>query len=207
MNGRRWYRKYNKEIEEADDPTDNDFLSEAHMDEFNKLSHTMLTLQQREEVHKVFYESRSEKEFRSAMTTILGRLVTEEELVVLWGEFDEEDDEETMEEAQKEMNRAGFEQEVGELTTEQEMPIAELLAKYGIVKGESADNDDEEEEDDGDDADDDDKDGEDEKGESGKAVNGAEGRGKSKGGQSVFRSEKAGLQFPVGRVHRYLKQG
>ncbi len=41
---------------------------------------------------------------------------------------------------------------------------------------------------------------------SGKAGKGAAGRGKSKGGKSVSRSKKAGLQFPVGRVHRYLKQ-
>ena len=33
---------------------------------------------------------------------------------------------------------------------------------------------------------------------------GAAGRGKSKGGKSVSRSKKAGLQFPVGR---YLKKG
>ena len=83
---------------------------------------------------------------------------------------EEEDDEETMEEAEKEMNKAEVEQEVGELTKEQDMPIAELLAKYGIVKGEAADDDDDEEEDAGDDDDDDDEDdeedGEDEKGES-----------------------------------------
>ena len=42
---------------------------------------------------------------------------------------------------------------------------------------------------------------------SGKAGKGAAGRGKSKGGKSVSRSKKAGLQFPVGRVHRYLKTG
>ena len=42
---------------------------------------------------------------------------------------------------------------------------------------------------------------------SGKAGKGAAGRGKSKGGKSVSRSKKAGLQFPVGRVHRYLKVG
>jgi histone H2A len=36
---------------------------------------------------------------------------------------------------------------------------------------------------------------------------GAAGRGKSKGGKSVTRSQKAGLLLPVGRVHRYLKQG
>jgi hypothetical protein len=93
------------------------------------------------------------------MTTILGRLLTEEELDVLWGDFFfEEDDEETMEEAEKKMNKGEFEQEVGDLTKEQDMPIAELLAKYGIVKGEDADDDDEEEEDDGDDDDDDDDD-------------------------------------------------
>ena len=42
---------------------------------------------------------------------------------------------------------------------------------------------------------------------SGKAGKGAAGRGKSKGGKPVSRSKKAGLQFPVGRVHRYLKAG
>ena len=42
----------------------------------------------------------------------------------------------------------------------------------------------------------------------------AAGRGKGKGGKakavagkSKTRSSKAGLQFPVGRVHRYLKKG
>lgn len=33
------------------------------------------------------------------------------------------------------------------------------------------------------------------------------GRGKKSGGKSVSRSAKAGLQFPVGRVSRYLKKG
>ena len=34
------------------------------------------------------------------------------------------------------------------------------------------------------------------------------GRGKAKGGaKSVSRSSKAGLQFPVGRIARYLKKG
>ncbi len=33
------------------------------------------------------------------------------------------------------------------------------------------------------------------------------GRGKSSGKKSVSRSAKAGLQFPVGRVARYLKKG
>ena len=42
---------------------------------------------------------------------------------------------------------------------------------------------------------------------SGKAGKGAAGRGKSKGSKAVSRSKKAGLQFPVGRVHRYLKKG
>ena len=42
---------------------------------------------------------------------------------------------------------------------------------------------------------------------SGKAGQGAAGRGTSKGGKSVSRSKTAGLQFPVGRVHRYLKKG
>ena len=42
---------------------------------------------------------------------------------------------------------------------------------------------------------------------SGKAGKGAAGGGKSKGGKAVSRSKKAGLQFPVGRVHRYLKKG
>ena len=32
------------------------------------------------------------------------------------------------------------------------------------------------------------------------------GRGKKKG-KSTYRSAKAGLQFPVGRIHRYLKKG
>ena len=31
--------------------------------------------------------------------------------------------------------------------------------------------------------------------------------GRGKGGKPVSRSKKAGLQFPVGRVHRYLKAG
>jgi hypothetical protein len=33
------------------------------------------------------------------------------------------------------------------------------------------------------------------------------GRGKPKGTKAVSRSSKAGLQFPVGRVARYLKTG
>jgi histone H2A len=41
---------------------------------------------------------------------------------------------------------------------------------------------------------------------SGKAGKGAAGRGKGKGA-STSRSKKAGLQFPVGRVHRFLRVG
>ena len=33
------------------------------------------------------------------------------------------------------------------------------------------------------------------------------GRGKAKGTKAVSRSSKAGLQFPVGRIARYLKAG
>eukprot|EP00163_Fabomonas_tropica_P030152 TRINITY_DN670_c0_g1_i3.p1 TRINITY_DN670_c0_g1~~TRINITY_DN670_c0_g1_i3.p1 ORF type:complete len:141 (-),score=50.01 TRINITY_DN670_c0_g1_i3:75-497(-) len=33
------------------------------------------------------------------------------------------------------------------------------------------------------------------------------GRGGKKGGKSRSRTARAGLQFPVGRVHRYLRQG
>ena len=33
------------------------------------------------------------------------------------------------------------------------------------------------------------------------------GKGKGKGGKSTSRSAKAGLQFPVGRMARYLRQG
>src|SRR5258708_4381046 len=33
------------------------------------------------------------------------------------------------------------------------------------------------------------------------------GRGKSSGQRPVSRSQKAGLQFPVGRIARFLKQG
>ncbi|KAG6505337.1 hypothetical protein ZIOFF_037692 [Zingiber officinale] len=33
------------------------------------------------------------------------------------------------------------------------------------------------------------------------------GRGKAKGTKAVSRSQKAGLQFPVGRIARYLKAG
>ena len=35
----------------------------------------------------------------------------------------------------------------------------------------------------------------------------AGGKGKGKGGKSTSRSAKAGLQFPVGRMARYLRQG
>ena len=42
---------------------------------------------------------------------------------------------------------------------------------------------------------------------SGKAGKGAAGRGKSKGGKSVSRSKKAGLQFPVARCNKLLKKG
>ena len=41
---------------------------------------------------------------------------------------------------------------------------------------------------------------------SGKGKGGKGGRGKSSG-KSVSKSSKAGLQFPVGRVNRYLRQG
>lgn len=33
------------------------------------------------------------------------------------------------------------------------------------------------------------------------------GRGKTKGSKAVSRSQKAGLQFPVGRIARFLKAG
>lgn len=33
------------------------------------------------------------------------------------------------------------------------------------------------------------------------------GRGKSKASKSISRSQKAGLQFPVGRIARFLKSG
>jgi histone H2A len=33
------------------------------------------------------------------------------------------------------------------------------------------------------------------------------GKGKKAGGKSVSKSSKAGLQFPVGRIARYLKKG
>ena len=36
---------------------------------------------------------------------------------------------------------------------------------------------------------------------------GGGGRGRAKGTKSVSRSSKAGLQFPVGRVARFLKTG
>ncbi|KIY62649.1 histone-fold-containing protein [Cylindrobasidium torrendii FP15055 ss-10] len=43
------------------------------------------------------------------------------------------------------------------------------------------------------------------KGKSGKASGGKAGGGEA--GKSMSRSSKAGLQFPVGRVHRLLKKG
>ncbi|KAL4558815.1 hypothetical protein LXL04_037017 [Taraxacum kok-saghyz] len=43
--------------------------------------------------------------------------------------------------------------------------------------------------------------------ESPKANKSAAGRGKSTSTKSVSRSSKAGLQFPVGRISRYLKNG
>ncbi|KAJ9543089.1 hypothetical protein OSB04_022796 [Centaurea solstitialis] len=43
--------------------------------------------------------------------------------------------------------------------------------------------------------------------ESVKATKSGGGRGKAKSTKSVSRSSKAGLQFPVGRVSRYLKAG
>ena len=39
------------------------------------------------------------------------------------------------------------------------------------------------------------------------AGKGKGGRGKSGAARSVSRSSKAGLQFPVGRIARFLKQG
>ena len=41
----------------------------------------------------------------------------------------------------------------------------------------------------------------------GKGGKGGGGRGKAAGGKSTTRSAKAGLQFPVGRVGRFLKKG
>jgi len=70
------------------------------MDEFEKRSPTKLTLQQREEARKVFKlehdddddDDRDDNDYRdpwcSAMTTILGRLVTKKELQTLLGETD-----------------------------------------------------------------------------------------------------------------------
>ena len=67
----------------------------TRMDQLERLSHTKLTLQQREEARKVFVRFDEDcngkldrDEFRSAMTTILGRLVTEKELRTLLGETD-----------------------------------------------------------------------------------------------------------------------
>jgi histone H2A len=42
---------------------------------------------------------------------------------------------------------------------------------------------------------------------SGKGKGGRGGAGKGKGGKSQSRSSRAGLQFPVGRVARYLRKG
>jgi len=42
---------------------------------------------------------------------------------------------------------------------------------------------------------------------SGKGKRGKGGKGKGKGGKSVSRSSRAGLQFPVGRIARYLRKG
>jgi histone H2A len=39
------------------------------------------------------------------------------------------------------------------------------------------------------------------------STGGSGGRGKAKATKSVSRSSKAGLQFPVGRIARYLKAG
>lgn len=39
------------------------------------------------------------------------------------------------------------------------------------------------------------------------AAAGGGGRGKTKGSKAVSRSQKAGLQFPVGRIARFLKAG
>ena len=42
---------------------------------------------------------------------------------------------------------------------------------------------------------------------SGKAKSGGKASGAEASGKSQSRSSKAGLQFPVGRVHRLLKRG
>ena len=42
---------------------------------------------------------------------------------------------------------------------------------------------------------------------SGKAKSGGKASGAESSGKSQSRSAKAGLQFPVGRVHRLLKKG
>eukprot|EP00357_Protocruzia_adherens_P025682 CAMPEP_0115006484 /NCGR_PEP_ID=MMETSP0216-20121206/20534_1 /TAXON_ID=223996 /ORGANISM="Protocruzia adherens, Strain Boccale" /LENGTH=49 /DNA_ID= /DNA_START= /DNA_END= /DNA_ORIENTATION= len=41
----------------------------------------------------------------------------------------------------------------------------------------------------------------------GKGKGGKGGRGKTAGSKAVSRSSKAGLQFPVGRIARYLRLG
>ena len=42
---------------------------------------------------------------------------------------------------------------------------------------------------------------------SGKGKGKGKGGGRGKTGKAVSRSSKAGLQFPVGRIHRHLKLG
>ena len=44
-------------------------------------------------------------------------------------------------------------------------------------------------------------------GKGGKSTSATGGRGKKSGGKSQSRSSKAGLQFPVGRVARFLRKG
>ena len=60
---------------------------------------------------------------------------------------EEEDDEATIEEDEKNENREDIANEVNELQAEQDMPIEELLAKYGCLMqsaGEKDGSDDEE---------------------------------------------------------------
>ena len=74
---------------------------------------------------------------------------------------EEEDDEATMEEAEEEEDEDEVKEEVDELAKEQDMPLSELLAKYGMVTGTAPDDEDAGSSDDDDDGEDEEEEEED----------------------------------------------
>eukprot|EP00960_Hanusia_phi_P072415 767779-Hanusia_phi.AAC.8 len=99
-------------------------------------------------------EGSKSTEDQSSPITVVAQAATDDMEYAV--EDEEEDDEETMEEAEKDENKAEVAEEVNALQAEQDMPIEELLAKYGYNNaGESVDGEEDEEDEDEDEDDDD----------------------------------------------------